>query len=209
MERNQKAYNTWAEQYDDNENRTRDLEALALRKILSTISFNQVLEIGCGTGKNSAWLVTKADHILGVDFSKEMLEKAKGKISGTQIEFQLADIRKDWDFTKKSFDLISFSLVLEHIRDLDFIFQQVKQKIKSGGYVYVGELHPFKQYQGSLARFETEKGRVELECFTHNISEFVNTARKHGLKLIRLDEWFDEDELTKVPRILTILFQAE
>jgi hypothetical protein len=99
--------------------------------------------------------------------------------------------------------------VLEHIRDLDFIFSQVKQKIKSGGYVYIGELHPFKQYQGSLARFETEQGRVELECFTHNISEFVNTAKKNGLKLLRLDEWFDEDELTKLPRILTLLFQAD
>ena len=57
----QQAYNIWSEQYDITDNKTRDLEAHALRTILPTISFNCCLEIGCGTGKNTAWLITKAE----------------------------------------------------------------------------------------------------------------------------------------------------
>ena len=47
------AYNIWAEQYDVNENKTRDLEGFSLRKILSNIHFERCLEIGCATGKNT------------------------------------------------------------------------------------------------------------------------------------------------------------
>jgi len=67
------AYNTWASQYDTNENKTRDVEAKALREILANIPFENCLEIGCGTGKNTEWLIQKAEHITAVDLSDEML----------------------------------------------------------------------------------------------------------------------------------------
>ena len=208
MEHNQQAYNAWAEQYDTNKNNTRDLEAIALREILTTFSFTDVLEIGCGTGKNSAWLVTKATNILAVDFSEEMLKKAKDKINNSNIVFQKADITKPWSFTNAKFSLIIFSLVLEHTSNLGFIFSEARKKIKEDGYVYIGELHPVKQHMGSLARFETNNGRIELDCFTHNISEFLTLAEKNGFSLVKLDEWFDKGDERKLPRILTLLFRA-
>ena len=75
----QQSYNYWAEQYDTNDNKTRDLEAIALRKTLSNISFDSVLEIGCGTGKNTAWLLEKAKQVTAIDLSEEMLGKSKRK----------------------------------------------------------------------------------------------------------------------------------
>ena len=209
MDKNKQAYNTWAQQYDTNNNKTRDLEGIALRKTLSNIIFSNVLEIGCGTGKNSEWFVTKANEVIAVDFSDEMLEKAKSKIKENPISFHQADIRDEWTFTNKKFDLVSFSLVLEHIEDLDFIFKQVSTKVNDKGYIYIGELHPFKQYQGSLARFDTEEGRVELQCYTHNISEFLKIAETYGFSLVRLEEWFDADNEKGVPRILTLLFSVK
>lgn len=49
----QQAYNSWAQQYDSNENKTRDLEARSLRETLAPLTFEHCLEIGCGTGKNT------------------------------------------------------------------------------------------------------------------------------------------------------------
>jgi ubiquinone/menaquinone biosynthesis C-methylase UbiE len=203
----QQAYNSWASQYDANENKTRDLEAKALRDILSTISFNTVLEIGCGTGKNTEWLLQKAEHITAVDLSEEMLSKAKEKIPSNNVEFIQADINNDWNFTGSTFDLIGFSLVLEHIENLDHIFKEVYKKINEEGFVYIGELHPFKQYTGTKARFETDEGLQIVECFNHHISDFIQSAKKYGLKLIELDEYFDDDDKTSIPRILILLFQ--
>lgn len=62
----QQAYNNWAEQYDTNVNKTRDLEGQALRTALST----------------------------------------------------------PWTFADRKYDLVTFSLVLEHIDHLDHIFRE-------------------------------------------------------------------------------------
>jgi len=152
------AYNIWADQYDTNQNKTRDLEAFSLRNTLKNIAFDTCLEIGCGTGKNTEWLAKKAKRVTSVDLSEEMLAKAKAKIKSGNVEFQQADITGDWTFVQSSYDLITFSLVLEHIENLEDIFRKASQVISPGGYVYIGELHPFKQYSGSKARFETEEG---------------------------------------------------
>ncbi|HEY1024796.1 MAG TPA: class I SAM-dependent methyltransferase [Sphingobacteriaceae bacterium] len=64
----QSAYDLWSAQYDTNENKTRDLEGKALREVLSSYSFNNVLEIGCGTGKNTQYLLEKAAHHRGGSF---------------------------------------------------------------------------------------------------------------------------------------------
>ena len=176
------AYNKWAEQYDSNENKTRDLEGVSLRKTLSDIDFESCLEIGCGTGKNTEWLISKANRILAVDLSDGMLAKAKAKIQTEKVEFIQADINNQWSFAlNKQFDLATFSLVLEHIENLESIFEKLSHVVRNGGYVYLGELHPFKQYTGTKARFETENGLQTVTCFNHNISDFTNSAKNMDL----------------------------
>lgn len=88
------AYNIWAEQYNANLNKTRDLEAVAFRDNLNKINFETCLEIGCGTGKNTEWLLTKSKEILAIDFSEEMLSKVKEKISSVIVRVQQADINQ-------------------------------------------------------------------------------------------------------------------
>ena len=83
-----KSYNSWAEQYDTNENKTRDLDKKATIETLTKYDFENVLELGCGTGKNTEWLITKAKFIIGLDFSEEMLNKAKSKINSDKIKFE-------------------------------------------------------------------------------------------------------------------------
>jgi 2-polyprenyl-3-methyl-5-hydroxy-6-metoxy-1,4-benzoquinol methylase len=201
------AYNVWASQYDTNENKTRDLEQHALRENLSPLSFDNILEIGCGTGKNTAWLITRAKMLTAVDFSDEMLAKAREKITSLHVNFKQADINNDWTFGHGLYDLITFSLVLEHIANLDHIFAQAAASLKTGGHIYIGELHPFKQYSGSKARFDSENGLQVVECFTHNISEFVHAAKKYGFSLLDINECFDDNDHNTIPRILTILLK--
>ena len=185
------ANNIWAEQYDTNINKTRDLEAIALKANLENASFDTCLEIGCGTGKNTEWLISKSKEITAVDLSEEMLTKAKVKISSEAVLFQQADITQPWTFTSKKFDLITFSLVLEHIENLEHIFSEAANHIISGGHVYVGELHPFKQYAGTKARFDTLEGQQVVTCFNHNISDFILAAKKHSFEITDINEYFD------------------
>jgi len=204
----QEAYNIWSEQYDTNENKTRDLEAISLRAHIKDKQFKHCLEIGCGTGKNTEWLITQASKVLAVDLSEEMLSKAKQKISASSVTFVQADITQDWSFTSgNQFDLATFSLVLEHIEDLESIFKKLNQVIQPNGMVYIGELHPFKQYNGSKARFETSEGVQVVTCFNHHITDFVNAAKNNDFELININEYFDDNNKHNIPRILTLIFK--
>jgi len=107
-----------------------------------------------------------------------------------------------------SLDLISCSLTLEHIEDLGNIFAQASKKLKAKGIFYICELHPFKQYLGTKARFEKAGETIELEVFIHHISEFVEVAKRYGFKLESLKEWFDENENGKLPRLVSFVFVA-
>ncbi len=204
---NQEAYNAWSKSYDSVKNNTRDVEAKALRETLSAESFDNVLEIGCGTGKNTTWLLTKAKNVVGADFSNEMLAKAKSKINADNVEFVQTDVRETWNFADQSFDLITCGLILEHIENIDFVFNQANAKLKTDGLFYIGELHPFKQYNGTKARFETDNGRFELECFTHHVSDYFDAAKNNGFDCVSINEWFDDNDRTAIPRILTMIFK--
>lgn len=202
----QQAYNHWAHSYDTDENKTRDLELAAGQQVLASADFSQVLEIGCGTGKNTTWLAGKATALTAVDFSEEMMNRARQKVTAPHVQFRQADITKPWDFPPVS--LITFSLVLEHIQDIHFIFAQAASTLQPGGLVYVCELHPYKQLQGSRARFEREGQTFHLEYFVHHISEYIAAAQESGLHCARLDEWFDSEDRTTIPRLVSFLFRT-
>ena len=149
-------YNQWADSYDKTENNTRDLDKEATQVMLAKIILSSycVLELGCGTGKNTEWLFKKAHQVIAVDFSEEMLTKAKEKLSAPNLFFKRADITQEWTFQNDTFDLITCNLILEHVQDLEFIFSEATRVLHSNGYFFISELHPFKQYMGSKAHFE-------------------------------------------------------
>jgi len=201
------AYNIWAHQYDTNVNRTRDLDKTCTIETLNNLVFKNILELGCGTGKNTEWLLNKAERIIGLDFSQEMLNKAKEKISDKRVTFKKADLTKDWKVENNFVDLITSSLTLEHIKNLDHIFSQANQKLNKNGLFFISELHPFKQYSGSKAQYETESGTKELEVYVHHISEYIDDAKNNGFQLIELKEWFDENSKNGIPRLISFVFK--
>jgi ubiquinone/menaquinone biosynthesis C-methylase UbiE len=206
-------YNEWAETYDSVENKTRDLDSRATQQLLSDLSFSDLLELGCGTGKNTEWFARKANHVSAVDFSDVMISKAKEKITASNIEFITADISQRLPFADSSFDLVTCNLVLEHIKNLQPVLSEVSRVLKSGGKFFVSELHPMKQYEGSKARFtQTTPDGITgdtfvFDCFIHHTSDFFNCALTNNFQCSLLDEWFDESDENAVPRLITFLFE--
>jgi ubiquinone/menaquinone biosynthesis C-methylase UbiE len=205
----QSVYDQWARSYDEIENKTRDLDRIATQLMLAEIisSSKSVLEFGCGTGKNTSWLINHAQHVTAVDFSEEMLHRAKEKTSASNLLFKQADISQTWPFEHLSFDLITCNLILEHVQDIDFVFSEAIKVLKLGGYFFISELHPFKQYHGSKARFEKDDVMISPDCYTHHISDFFVSATKYGFSCVELKEWFDNNDRTSIPRLISFLFK--
>ena len=200
------SYNEWSSTYDSVANPTRDLEKRACESLLGQHSFERVLELGGGTGKNTSWLAERSREVVSVDLSPEMQAVARGKVAAANVEFRLGDVTAGWNFGNV-FDLITCSLVLEHVEDLRHIFSEAAKVLVSRGKLYICELHPFKQYAGSKARFETAEGSKELECFMHHVSDYTNAALVAGFTIERIDEWFDGYDRSSMPRLVSFVFK--
>jgi ubiquinone/menaquinone biosynthesis C-methylase UbiE len=203
----QKAYDDWSETYDTDENLTRDLDQKVTIEALANLHFNSILEIGCGTGKNTSFLAQIGESVHAMDFSHGMLEKAKEKVQAENVRFSTMDITQTWNFENQEFDLIVCNLVLEHIEDLSVVFSEAVRVLKDKGRFLINELHPFKQYEGKKARFYRDEETIEVQAFVHHISDFLDAGTKDGLTLVRLNEYWNEKDQNKPPRLISFLFE--
>jgi malonyl-CoA O-methyltransferase len=203
------AYNDWAQTYDSNVNPTRDLAATVLRNAGLPISGRRVIEVGCGTGRNTAWLAQKAVSIVACDFSDEMLARARGHVSEANVQFIQHDIRKPWPLPGASADIVVAMLILEHVENLTAFFAEAARVLNSGGELFICELHPMRQLTGGQAQFDNPRTseRQLVTAFLHDVSEYVNAGLAAGLQLKHLGEWRDDQEESRsVPRLLALTF---
>jgi len=169
------------------------------------VDFSNVLEIGCGTGKNTEWLITKANRLVGLDFSKKMLAIALKKIKSDKVDFMDVNLNHEWPVNDYSFDLATVNLTLEHIEKLDHIFWSLHKKLNAGGKCFVCELHPHKQAAGRKAQFLKNGVKKELDTYPHAEEDYIQSAQKAGFALLSKKDWWNNNE--DVPRLISFLFR--
>ena len=182
------AYDRWAETYDHDDNPTRDLDAAALRAEDLPWEELDVVELGCGTGKNSRWLLPRVRSLVGLDVSEHMLAVAIEHVpDGT---FLLADVADPpWPVDDAAADVVLADLVLEHVADLGPVLGEAVRVLRPGGCLRISELHPDRQAAGGRARFVDEDGeQVEVAAFVHPRETVVAAAAAAGLVVERVDE---------------------
>lgn len=203
----QQAYTDWSVTYDSDRNLTRDLDQQVTLQLLGNLRCKSILEIGCGTGKNTELLARVGDHVHAVDFSSGMIDKAKAKLPAANVTFETLDLTQPWPLEDQAFDLIACNLVLEHIENLSPIFAEAFRVLMGRGRFFVCELHPFRQYQGTQARFRKDLDESKIPAFVHHISDFTNSAVKYGFSVVGLREWWHEEDQRKLPRLVSFMFE--
>jgi len=203
----QDAYTSWASTYDSDRNLTRDLDQAVTKETLAQLRFPTVLEIGCGTGKNTRLLAQVGERVCALDLNVSMLDQAKSKIQSERVLFAVADLTQGWPCKNASTDLIVCNLVLEHLPDLSVIFSEAYRSLVAGGYFFISELHPFRQYQGTKANFQRGNETIEIQAFVHHLSDFTEGAAQIGLSVHSFREWWHEADQNKLPRLVSFVFK--
>src|SRR6478735_2395705 len=70
-------YAAWASCYDDDGNPLIALEGPAMRRWFGRVAGRRALDLGCGTGRHTAALVAAGADVVALDFTPEMLARAK------------------------------------------------------------------------------------------------------------------------------------
>src|SRR5262245_14537952 len=102
----QNSYDEWSEIYDSNENLTRDLDEKVTREALTSLRIKSILELGCGTGKNTVCLAQLGEKVHALDFSQGMIEKAREKVRAGNVHFEMADLTREWNCVTAAYDLV-------------------------------------------------------------------------------------------------------
>ena len=205
----QAAYDQWAAVYDVDVNLTRDLNAATLRRQPFDLN-RDILEFGCGTGLNTAWLAGPSRRLVATDLSENMLKRASDRVNSPHVEFVRHDITEPWPFRAHSFDLVVGNLVLEHIANLGPIFREAYRVLRSNGELYVCELHPFRQLGGAGAQFVNPQTgeRILVRSFVHSVAEYINAGLEAGFCVRRVGEWRDDEARGGIPRLFSLLFKT-
>jgi ubiquinone/menaquinone biosynthesis C-methylase UbiE len=204
------AYDRWAETYDTDPNRTRELAGEVLRQVELPIAGSDIVEIGCGTGLNTEWLATQAASVTALDFSEKMLRQAAARVQNPRACLIQHDVCKPWPLANDAADVIVAMLILEHVEHLQLVFAEAARVLRPNGQLFICELHPMRQLMGGQAQFSnTQTGERELvAAFLHNVSDFVNVGLAAGFELAHLDEWRDAGAPSQeLPRLLSLTFR--
>ena len=204
------AYDRWAASYDIDRNPTRDLDAQVVRRHGPSIAGRDVVELGCGTGKNTAWLADAARSVIAVDFSAGMLAQARARVTAPHVRFVQHDITTRWPLDAASADVVIGNLVLEHVNDLAPVMTEAARVLRPGGTLFLCELHPLRQQRGGQAHFtEATSGEtVHVAAFVHSSGEYVETARAAGFTLAEQGEHLEEGAPEGAPpRLLALAFR--
>jgi putative AdoMet-dependent methyltransferase len=141
-------FDRWAESYDSSIAPTDfpfDGYDLVLDKVVNLAEaapHMQVLDLGIGTGNLAARFVQAGCAVWGIDFSAEMLRKARAKLPQTGLV--QADVMSDWPVElQRRFDRVVSAYVL-HEFDLDTkvgLLQRIAaHHLAPGGRIVVGDI---------------------------------------------------------------------
>ena len=202
------AYARWAATYDSDRNATRDLDAIVVRQAPLRLPGSDIVELGCGTAKNTEWLA-QARSVIAMDFSAEMLARARERVARPHVRFVEHDIRQRWPVESQTADVVIGNLVLEHVKELAPVYREAARVLRPGGQLFLCELHPYRQLRGGQAHFtDASSGEtVHVVAHVHTVSEYVNAGIASGLTLVALGEWTEEGAPPDaLPRLLSVLF---
>lgn len=109
-----------------------------IKKILDSIKYESVIDIGCGDGGLFS-LIKKNAKYTGVDISPTQLKAFRNSLNSEEslpvlIEADVSSL----PLKNNSFDVAIACDVLEHVIDPPMVIKEIKRVVKKGGYVVIG-----------------------------------------------------------------------
>lgn len=186
-------YGEWVSTYEDT---VEDAMDIALFDELVTARWagtSRAVDLGCGTGRTGQWLRQNGvSSIDGVDLTPEML--AQARVRNAHDRLVEADVI-DTALPSATYDLITASLIDEHIADLGALYREAwRLATAKATFVLVG-FHPhFIMHAGMPTHYTNDAGEpVAITTHLHLLSDHATSALGTGWQLAEMREGVIDD----------------
>ncbi|MEH7371513.1 methyltransferase domain-containing protein [Priestia megaterium] len=148
---NQFIYKCWAPFYDAFFNNGMFYQAR--KKVFQDVHFSseqRILFVGVGTGADLAFIPHEV-NVTAIDYSSEMLQKAKDKCKNPSITFHQMDAQQ-LTFDSFSFDVVVASLILSVVPDAEQALKEMTRVVKPKGTILIFDKFETKKKSAAFAK---------------------------------------------------------
>lgn len=119
----------------------------AIKTLLSEVESKKVLDVGCGGGVLTEWLISESANVIAFDISEKMVEYTKKRV-GSKAEVRVADLSNPLDFLENdSIDIIIASLVLHYVNKWLPVFKEFERILNENGVIVISVHHPHADWK--------------------------------------------------------------
>ncbi len=115
-------------------------------EIFKKVKFGKALDLGCGLGQYTSFLLDKGFDTISADISKDVLKKVKENNPNT--ETIMLDMSKSLPFQDKQFDLVFANLSIHYFdkETTEKLLEEIRRILKDDGY-FIGSVNSSKTYK--------------------------------------------------------------
>ncbi|WP_410984550.1 class I SAM-dependent DNA methyltransferase [Bacillus cereus] len=125
-----------------NDNPNEAIEKPALLQLIGDMKGKNILDLGCGDAKFGVELLQKGClSYTGIEGSHLMYTEAVQQLENVNGTVHFMNL-KDYTYPSSTFDLVTSRLALHYIDDLDIIFENIYQTLKTDGTFTFSVQHP-------------------------------------------------------------------
>lgn len=145
--------NTWEREYRNPKLVTKNdgpqADTLRFLKFLKKeqkykVEEKSILDLGCGTGRNSNYLADIGNTVIGIEISKTAITLAKNRAKemGVNVDYRLGDIGESYDIKDNSVDIVIDVTSSNSLNEKGRVvyLNEINRVLKTGGYLFVRAL---------------------------------------------------------------------
>lgn len=185
---------------------------------LKEISGGRVLDIATGRGNFVHYLLdglNSFESIIGIDYiDQSILDKVKMQFPNEKIRFITMDA-SNINFAESSFDTVSLSNSLHHLKDMDKVLEEAMRVLKPGGTLILNEMicdyqstpqMTYVQMHHWWAKLDMLMGKIHYETFPRQkVMDIVKGLRLSSFEALEFndsDNPMDKESLQNISKII-------
>ena len=199
------SFDNFAEEYDKANKNSGDFTHEktadpALYECIGEIANLTIYDIACGNGYNARYFVKNgAKEVWASDVSPKLIEIASKRYDNAKIKYLVRDATDINDIPENYFDLVTISMAIHYLSDLDTFFANINKILKKDGRIVFVTNHPL----ANLGRLAIQSPGYDMEKALKRAKRYLEFHAETTKNM-----WVDQEDITIYRASLSLMINT-